>query len=345
MTIGRIAAAIIAACWVTAVAAAETPAEFYKGKTLTIIISTEPGGLYDVYGRLLARHMPKHIPGNPAAVVQNMPGAGGVKATNHIANLAPKDGTVIAGVHSGVPTIPLTSPDGVQFDPLKLGWIGSITKDPFVGYVWSSVPLNNLEEAKTKTVSMGAASFGTGGVDYLILANEFFGFKFKLVPGYKDSVEVKLAMERGEVQGTFANSYGDIRTTNMDWITEKKVRFIVQHGFEKHPDLPDVPLLMDQAKTEADRQALTFMLARQEHSKPYFAPPGTPPDRLDALRRAFDATMKDPDFLKEAAAARVAVEQPMTGEALAAIIAKEVATPTSAIERIQKTLAKYQSGK
>ena len=325
--------------------AADADDGFYKGKTLTIVISTEPGNIYDYYGRLLAKFMPRYIPGNPATVVQNMPGAGGVRATNHMALVAPRDGTVIAGVHSAIPTAPLTSPQGVQFDVNTLSWIGSTTKDPFVGYVWHTAPLQTLEELKSKEISFGATSAGTGGVDYAILANVFFGFKIKLVPGYKDSTEVKLALERGEVQGTFANSWGDLKSANIAWVKEKKVRIIVQHGFQRHAELPDVPLFMDQAKTEADRQALTLMLARQEFSKPYFAPPEVPAARLAILRRAFDSVMKDPEYLKEAHAANMATDNPMNGEELAATVAKVAATPPAVVERVQKTITNYQMGK
>lgn len=325
--------------------AADADDGFYKGKTLTIIISTEPGNIYDYYGRLLAKYMPKYIPGSPATVVQNMPGAGGVKATNHMAQLAPRDGTVIAGVHSGIPTAPLTAPQGVQFDVNKLSWIGSTTKDPFVGYVWHTAPIKTLAELKTRELSFGATSAGTGGVDYAILANAFFGFKIKLIPGYKDSTEVKLALERGEVQGTFANSWGDLKSANMNWVTEKKVEIIVQHGFQRHAELPNVPLFMDEAKTEADRQALVLMLARQEFSKPYFAPPEIPPARLAILRNAFESVMKDPEYLKEAKAMNMATDEPMNGALLAETIAKVAATPPSVVERVQKTITSYQMNK
>ncbi len=314
--------------------------DFYKGKQLQIVCATEAGGLYDIYSRLIAKHMPRHIPGNPNAVVLNMPGGGSIKATNYIVNVAPRDGTAIAGTHSAVPTLPLTAPDQAKFDVNALSWIGSITKDPFVAFVWHTAPSQTLEGLKTIPVVMGGASAGTGGVDMVMLANELFGMKMKLVIGYKDSIEVKLAMERGEVQGTFSNSWSDLKTTNMNWIQEGKVKVIAQHGFTEHPELKGVPLLMDQAKNEADRQALIFMLARQEASKPYFAPPGVPAARMAILRAAFDATMKDPEFLKDATQAHLAVDEPMNAEQLTKMVRDVSATPKPVVERVQAILAK-----
>ena len=314
--------------------------DFFKGKQLQIVCATEAGGLYDVYSRLLAKHMPRHIPGNPSAIVLNMPGGGSIKATNYIVNVAPRDGTAFAGTHSAVPTLPLTAPDQAKFDVNALSWIGSITKDPYVAYVWHTAPVKTLEDLKTTQIVMGGASAGTAGVDMVMLANEMFGFKMKLVIGYKDSIEVKLAMERGEVQGTFSNSWSDLKTTNMNWIQEGKVRLIAQHGFTEHPELKGVPLLMDQAKTDADRQALVFMLSRQEASKPYFAPPGVPAARMAILRAAFDATMTDPEFLKDAAIAHVAVDEPMNAEQLIKMVHDVSATPKPVVDRVQGILAK-----
>lgn len=190
--------------------------DFYAGKQIQLICSSEPGTIYDVYARLLAKYMPNYIPGQPTMVIQTMPGAGGLKASNYIANIAPRDGTVFAGTISGIPTSALMTPELTKFDVNKLSWIGSITKDPFIGYVWHTSPIQTLEDAKKIRVTMGATTAGTAGVDMVILADAFFGFKFKLVAGYKDSLEVKLAMEKGEIDGTFANGWGDLKTVNYD---------------------------------------------------------------------------------------------------------------------------------
>ena len=290
--------------------------DFYKGKQIRLIISSGPAGVYDTFGRLIARFLPAHLPGRPTIVVQNMPGASGLKATNYLYNNAPRDGTVIAGVHNGIPTAPFEEPKQAHFDVNKLSWIGSISEDPFVGYVWHTSPVQTYEEAKKSEVVMGSASINSMGAKMAILSNALFGTKFKLVIGYEDSSKVKLALEQGELQGTFANSWGDLKTQQPDWIRDKKVKIIIQHGYHKDPDLPDVPLIIDQAKNDADRQALDLLLERQRFARPYVAPPGVPPERLELLRRAFDATMKDPDFVKGAQAARLAVDNPMTGEQL-----------------------------
>ena len=319
--------------------------DFFRGKQLQIVCATDAGGLYDVYSRLLAKHMPRHIPGNPSAVVLNMPGGGSIKATNYIINVAPRDGTAFAGTHNAVPTLPLTAPDQAKFDVNALSWIGSVTKDPFLTYVWHTAPAQTLEDLKTREIIMGATSAGTAGVDLLFLANDLFGFKMKLISGYKDSVEVKLAMERGEIQGTFANSWNDLKTTNMNWVRDGQIRILAQHSFKPHRDLMNVPLLMDQAKNEADRQALVFMLARQEASKPYFAPPGVPEARMAILRAAFDATLKDPEFLKDAETANAAVDEPMNAEQLTRMVHDVSATPKPVVERVQAILAKAISGK
>jgi tripartite-type tricarboxylate transporter receptor subunit TctC len=334
---------ILLSCAAGQALAADAEADFYKGKQIKLIIGSPPGGLYDGYGRLISRFLPNHIPGNPVVIVENMGTASGMPATTYIYEQAPKDGTVIGGTLSSIPTAPLTSPNVAKFDVNKLSWIGSITKDPFVGYVWHTAPIKTLEEAKTVSVSMGGQALGGAGVDMSILANKFFGFKFKIVTGYSGSGATKLAMERGEVDGTFANSYGDLRTQQIDWLREKKVTIIVQHGFEKHPDLPDVPLFMDQAKTPEDRQMLEFMLARQEFSKPYFAPPGIPAARLKTLRDGFTATMKDPEFRAAAEKAHLAVESPMTGQELADMVGKVSSTPTAVVKKIQATFDEYSA--
>jgi tripartite-type tricarboxylate transporter receptor subunit TctC len=315
--------------------------DFYKGKQINLIIGSGPSGIYDVYGRLMAAHWADHIPGKPTIVVQNMEGASGLKAAQFMATVAPKDGLTIASSLSAVPTMPLFIPEA-KFDANKLGWIGSITKDPFVGYVWTSTsPIKTYEEGKTKEAIMGGNSLGAAGVDMAVLSNAMFGTKFKIVVGYKDSTEVKLALERGEIHGAFANAWGDLKTQQPEWLRDKKVTLIIQHGFQRHPDLPDVPLLVDQAKTDSDRQALEVMLARQEFSKPYFTPPDVPPARLQILRRAFDETMKDPKFLEDVAKSRLVVDQPMKGEDVAAIVARLSKTSPDVIKRITDIFAAF----
>jgi len=313
--------------------------DFYNGKQLRLVVSTDPGGAYDTYARLLSQILKDYIPGNPTIIVQNMPGASGLKAANYMATSAPRDGAVIAATHAGILTGHLTSPSAATFDAGRLSWIGSITTDPFVGYVWHTTPIKTLADTRNTEVIMGGVSVGSASVDYGILARDLFGLKLKLVNGYKSSNDVKLAMERGEVQGAFANGWSSIRNAEPEWIRDGKIRIIVQHGFQPLPELPDVPLLISLARSDSDRQALMFMLARQEAAKPYFAPPGVPAERLAVLRRAFDATVRDPRFLALAAKASLTIEGPMTGEELAALVAKVSKTPPEVVARINRMLA------
>jgi len=252
--------------------------DFYKGKQIRLVLSSAAGGVYDTFGRLIARFLPAYLPGRPTIIVQNMPGASGLKATNYIYNNAPRDGTVIAGVHNGIPTAPFEEPKQTHFDVNRLSWIGSISEDPFVGYVWHTSRVQTYEDAKKSEVVIGSASVNSMGSKMAILSNALFGTKFKLVIGYEDSSTVKLALE--------GNSWGDLKTQQPDWIRDKKVRIIIQDGYRKVPDLPDVPLIIDQAKTDADRQALDLMLERQKFARPYVAPPGLSarPTRAPAAR-------------------------------------------------------------
>ncbi len=315
---------------------------FYKGKQINLIVSSDAGGAYDSYARLLAQVYAAHIPGQPTIVVQNMPGASGLKTANYMDKTAARDGTVIAGTHSSVPSAPLTSRSAANFDATKFSWVGSITSDPYVAYVWHTAPIKTLEDAKTTEVIMGGISVGSAGVDLAIAARELFGYKLKIVTGYKSSTEVKLAMERGEVHGTFANALSSIRASEPEWITEHKIRIIAQHGFKKHPDLPDVPMFMELAKKEEDRQALVFLLARQEAAKPYFGPPNVPADRLTMLRRAFDASIRDAKFLDLAGKAGVSLDNPMTGEELADLVVQLAQTSPAVIDRVNKMFDAYK---
>lgn len=341
--LGRLfAAAVTVALSSGAVVPQAAADDFYKGKEVHLIVSTAPGGAYDGYARLLAPALADHLPDHPTVIVQNMPGAGGLKTANYIYAVAPRDGTVIAGTHSSVPTAPLMTPDAAKFDANKLSWIGSITSDPYVGYVWHTAPIKTLSDARTTEVTIGGISVGTAGVDIAILARDMFGLKLKIVTGYKGSGDVKLAMEKGEVQGTFANGWSSLKTAEPDWLRDKKVRIIVQHGFKKLPELPDVPRLIDFARTDADRQALFFALARQTIAKPYFGPPEIPAERLTTLRRAFDAGIHDPKFVAAATKVGFSLIDPMTGEKLAVLVRKLSETPPSVVRRINGMLKAFK---
>jgi tripartite-type tricarboxylate transporter receptor subunit TctC len=337
--IGRVvvAAALLAG---TAAVAHAADGNFYAGKTIHVIVSTAGGGAYDTYARTLAKYMGRYIPGSPAFVVENMPGASGLRAANFTANVAAKDGTYFAGTHSNIPTAPLTEPTDSQYDATKLSWIGSATKELYVGYVMDKSPIHSMEEAKARQSLMGGTSFGSFGVDTSVVSNEFFGTKFKLVLGYKDAIETRLALERGEIDGTLGTNYASaFKSTGLDWLKTGRAKVILQYGTQRSAELPDIPTFLEMAKTEEQRQIIRFMVGRLDHGKPYFAPPGVPADRLALLRKAFDETIKDPDFRKDIAAAQLEIDEPMSGEALEKLVAEEAATPPALVEGLAKMLA------
>lgn len=318
--------------------------DFYKGKQITLVVPTPPGGIYDIFARLMAIHMPKHIPGHPIIIPQNIGAASGLVGANQMANIAPRDGTWIASAHSSAPTAPLLTP-GAQFKMDTLQWLGSITKDPFVAYVWHTSKVQNFDDLKTIGGTFGGQAVGSASIDFAILAREYFGLKLKIVTGYPNSPTVKLAMQRGEVDGTFGNGFSDLRSSEPTWIPEKQVRILTQFGFQKHPEMPDVPLFFDLAKNEEDRQALRLLFGRQEFSKAYYTTPDVPPARLAILRKAFDDTIKDPEFLAAAKKANVPVEGPMNGEDLTALIKTIGETPKPVVERLLSLFKNFQDSK
>jgi tripartite-type tricarboxylate transporter receptor subunit TctC len=313
-------------------------AEEYAGKTITII--TSGGGAYEVYGRAFARHLPKYIPGHPTMIVQSMPGAGGARAASYLYKVAARDGTVIGGVHGAVLTGPFLNPRAADFDVTKFSWIGNATRDKFVGYVWHTAPVQSLEEAKAHQLVVGGTSVGGNGIDMAIIMRDVFGYKLKIVSGYKNSGETKIALERGEIEGTLANAWSSLNQT--DWVAKKLVRVIVQHGSQRHRDLPDVPLLKEVARTEAERQMIDLMNVRDEITRPYVAPPGVPTARLEILRRAFDATLKDPDFLAEMQHQHLEVEGPSTGEELTALVDTIAKTPPAVVQQLVTLFNTYK---
>lgn len=313
--------------------------DFYAGRQIRLVVSSGPGGGYDAYARVLAQFLGNYIPGHPAIVVENMPGTSGVKVASYMSSVAPRDGTVIAGTHSEVIIAPLTSPNAARYDVNALSWIGSLTSDPFVGYVWHTAPIYKFEDLRDHEIIMAGTSFSDPGVSLAFLAKAMFGLKMRIVTGYKSSGDVRLALPRGEAQGAFAHTWSSIKTGIPDWVQDGKIRLIVQHGFHRLPELSAVPLFGDFARNDDDRQMIAFMLSRQEAAKPYLAPPGVPVERLAILRRAFDAVLKDKGFQDRAAKARLSLDNPMTGPQLADFVLKISQTPPSIVERINRTLA------
>jgi tripartite-type tricarboxylate transporter receptor subunit TctC len=325
---------------IVAAAPSQAAEDFYKGKQITIVCSG--AGVYEAYARAVAKAMPKHIPGNPNIIVQLMQGASGLTAANHVYNQAPKDGTVIAATHGHIPTSPLITPQGARFDPNQFSWIGSATKDLYIAYVWKTSPAQSMEEAKTKEILVGGQAVGSMSIDMAILARELMGLKLKIVTGYSGSPETMLAMEKGEVNGHFGNFWSNLKQTHPDWIKNKDVKVIAQFGFKRHRELQDVPLFIDFAQNDADRQLLELMLARQETARPYYGPPGMPADRLAILRTAFEKTMKDPEFLSDLSRQQLDPDDPMGWQEMTELVAKLQKTPPSVGERLTAIFDKFR---
>jgi tripartite-type tricarboxylate transporter receptor subunit TctC len=314
----------------------EDVAAFFKGKTLRLIVGIGVGSGYDINARLLARFIVNHIPGQPTIIVQNQPGAGSLTMTNALYNNGPFDGTAIGASFNGMPTTPLLQPGGARFDPVKLNWLGSTNRETQAMYVWHSAPAQVLEDAKTKELVMGAQAPGSTQFDYPVLANRLFGFKFKVVTGYESTPKIHLAMESGEVHGTIAN-WSTLKAINPNWIAERKIRILTQWTLQKNSELTDVPLFLDLAKTEEERAALKLMLARLEYGRPFFLPPNVPAARVTALRRAFDATMKDPAYLAEADKLKIDVD-PLSGEEVAALVEQVSHTSADTVARVRAAM-------
>jgi tripartite-type tricarboxylate transporter receptor subunit TctC len=312
-------------------------ADFYRGKTVRIVVGVGVGSGYDINARAIARHLANHIPGNPTVIVQNQPGAGSLTMTNALYNTGPFDGTVIGASFNGMPTTPLLQPTGVRFDPVKLLWIGSSNREAQVTYLWHTAPVTSFEDIRTKEIVVGAQAPGTTQYDYPMLVNHLFGFKFKVITGYESTPKIHLAMESGEVQGNGASNWSTLKALNASWIAEKKIKILAQWALRKHPDLTDVPMVLGLAKSDSDRQALLLALARLEFGRPFFLPPNVPGDRVAALRLAFDATMKDKEFLADAEKVKIDID-PLSGEEVAALVEQVARTSPDTAARVRAAM-------
>jgi tripartite-type tricarboxylate transporter receptor subunit TctC len=308
------------------------PAEPYAGKNLSVIIGFGPGGGYDLWGRTLARHIGRQLPGRPNAVPQNMPGAGSYVAASHIYNAAPRDGTVFGIIARDVALGPLTGAPGARFDATKFSWLGTPTREHSVCIAYHTAPVKSAQELRDKQLIVGDTGPGTGTRSYPRVLNDLLGFKFKLVGGFPSSADVFLAMERGEVEG-ICESLDSVINRRPDWISGKKVSVLLQGGTAPHPSLPGVPFVLDLARTGEERQVLEFLYAGQGIGRPFVAPPDLPSDRLKLLRDAFKTTMKDADFVADVKRSKLELE-PEDGEHLAALIRKIYATPKPIVERV-----------
>jgi tripartite-type tricarboxylate transporter receptor subunit TctC len=313
------------------------PAEpFYKGKQINLVIGADVAGGYDTYGRLFARLMPKHIPGSPNIVVQIMPGAGGVIAANFLYNIAPKDGLTLGSVQRQIPEGPLVGLGGTQFDATKYNWIGSLNNEVSICVSWHTAQVKTFKDAFDKELIVGAQK-QANTEQYPSIFNNVLGTKFKIISGYTGGNGVLLAMERGEVEGRCSWSWSSIIVQKPDWLQEKKINLLAQIALVGHPDLKDVPLVMDFAKTAEDKQVLEFLFARNVLGRPFLAPPGVPADRVAALRKAFDAMVKDKDAIAEFDKQKQELT-PVSGQEIQDLMDRLYKTPKDIIAKADKAM-------
>jgi len=307
--------------------------DFYKGKVVTLVVTTASGTGYDYGARVLARHYGRHIPDNPTVVVQNRPGGGGRTGTAHVYSVAPRDGTVIGAVQSFIASDPLFDPSILAlFDPRQFNWLGSIASTTSIAVGWHTATVQTLDDLFHKEMIVGGVGAATPMVTMPYLFRRLLGMKFKVVAGYQSGNEVNLAMERGEVQGRIDYSWHSLGAEHLDWIKGKKINLLFQIGLQKHKDLGHVPLVIDLARDEEQRRILEVMFFNYEFGRAFVVVPGTPPDRIAALRKAFFDTMTDPEFLKDAAASNLEVN-PVPAERLQALVDQVYKLPLKLIAR------------
>ncbi len=317
--------------------AQDAVADFYRGKTITIGVGFTVGGGYDLHARTLARHMGRHIPGNPTIVVKNVPGAAGLTLANQLANVAPKDGTEIATFDRAIPLEPLVAPERARFDSLKLNWIGSTDNDVSTCFSWHESPVKTFADVQKRELLVGG--IGTGGNSYIYpkVLNAVLGAKFKVVSGYPGSAEVLLAMERGETESFCSMGFVTLEYTKPQWVRDKKVNQLVQLGLAKNKNHMDVPLALDLAKTAEDRQALEFVVSPNLFARPFVAPPGVPAVRVAALRKAFNATLDDADYLAEAKQRKMQILL-VRGEEIEDVLKRLYSMPRPVMDRIKEAM-------
>lgn len=328
----------LSALLASGLAAAQSPAEFYKGKQLTFIVGSSPGGGYDAQARLLARHLSKHMPGNPSVVVQNLPAAGSLQAANNLYNISPKDGSTFGMIQRGMLTATLTNPTGVRFEIDKFNWIGNMASETAVVVAWADSPIKTTEDLFTKEMIVGGTGPTIDTETTPRLLNALIGTKFKVISGYPGTTEVTLAMERGEVMGLGDWSWSNVKSRRGDYLRDKKIRVLMQSALEKEPDLPDVPLALDYVKNAEDRQIMELIMAQKTVARPLVAPPDVPKDRVAALRAAFMATGKDPDFMQDADKSKLDIGM-SSGEDVDKVVARIVKTPPALADKLSAAIA------
>jgi tripartite-type tricarboxylate transporter receptor subunit TctC len=319
-------------------ARADALGDFYRGKTLTMIVSAGPGNGVDTNGRLVARYWTSHIPGKPAILVKNMPGAGHVIAANYVYNEAPRDGATLLTTLGAIIPYQLLNGRGVRYDAAEFNWLGSSEFSNSMIFTWRTSDVTTLAEARAKQVTMGATGAGSTTYVYPALTNKLFGTRFKIVAGYKSDNEINFALEKGEVQGRAGVFYSGMMALHPDWMREHNVHLLAQIGLTPQPEIPDVPLLLDFAKTDEQREIVSLYVTEITVGRPFLTTPGAPAERVAALRKAFDDTMADPAFRREAADKGIQIH-PSEGAKIQAIVADYVATPAAIVAKAKALIA------
>jgi tripartite-type tricarboxylate transporter receptor subunit TctC len=308
---------------------APSPEFFFKGKTITVYAGGPAGGGYDLYARLIARHFGRHVPGAPAVIVSNVPGGGGLIAVNLVHNVAAKDGTALGVVRQSVAEDQVMQMESVQYDVQKFNWIGRIAANVELTYVWHTTPIKTLDDVKGRETVL--ASVGGSLDDFPLLLNEMIGTRFKIARGYHATTEAKMAVERGEVDGSYS-SVNSMMTIYKDWTVNQLARILVQYGLERHPALPDIPAVVEFGKTSEDQSLLEFLASSSAVGRTLVAPPDIPAERLRELRVAFDATMVDPEFLADAG--KIGAEiSPLAAEDLKKIMQRTLSASGAVLAR------------
>ncbi|EDM47923.1 Bug family tripartite tricarboxylate transporter substrate binding protein [Marinobacter algicola] len=337
-TIHFLALVMAISCWsAAAVGQTSNSDDFYAGKTIDLLIGHSPGGGYDTYARTLARHIGKHIPGNPDVVPRNVTGAGSLVLMNQVANTLPNDGTVFATVNQGMAFEPLFGNDQAQYKAADIVWLGSLSKGTSLCVSNKDADVQTWQDLKTKALTVGASGAGASTNIYPRVMAELFDFKFNIITGYPGGNDILLAMERGEVEGRCSWLLSSARTQRPGWIENREVNVLFQMALEKHPDLPDVPLVMDFAETDKQTKVLRLFLARQLIARPYVMSPGVPQERVAIMRKALAATAMDPEFLEDAANQSLSIDF-VTGEEAQAIVVETYEYPEEVIEVVKSAM-------
>ena len=318
-------------------ASADAVAEFYRGKTVRLVIGYGPGGGYDVYGKVLARFLGEHIPGKPTVIAQNMPGAGSRNAANWLYKVAPKDGTILAVLSQATPADQALGQPGIQFDVRNFNWIGNMVVVNNIMITWAESGVRTIDDAKKRPIAIGATGASSPSVLYPTVSNNLFGTQFKIVSGYPGGGDIMIALERREVDGRGSDSWASLKANNPAWIKEGKINILFQVGPRREPDLPDPPLLTELAQNEEQKQILEVVSGDAAVGRPVLTTPDVPADRLRALRKAFDDTMRDPTF-REAAKKANMYFNPIGGEELQQIVGRIVSPSPQVIERVNEVI-------